>query len=73
MSREHRALQIQRRSKDDRAWPLEHLGCFFKFLLQFNVANNLCSLNHLSNKFLQPSEYTDKAALELVRELQGVH
>lgn len=63
-------LEVQRRGENDRVGPLEHLGCFFEFLLKFNVADDFCSLGHLSNELLQPPENANKAAFELVGELQ---
>jgi hypothetical protein len=40
-------------------------------LLKFNVADDLCSLGHLSNELLQPPENANKVAFKLVGELQG--
>ena len=65
-------LEVQGRGKNDGVWPLEHLGCFFEFLLKFNIPDDLCSLGHLSNELLQPAENANKAAFELVCELQGM-
>jgi len=41
-------------------------------MLKFNVADDLCSLGHLSNELLQPPENANKIAFELVCELQGM-
>jgi hypothetical protein len=67
-----RQLEVQRRAKNDRVWPLKHLRRFVELFLKFNVPYDLCRLRHLSYQFLQSSENPNQTAFELIRELRKV-